>query len=164
VLQPAPGCEVDGLPLLWRILQASGYEPSLLWPDGRGGWRCQRGRGIHWVIPAAWWAAITGTGPTEGSVEAALPRAKIAQDSAIWVVRGQSVDFYGQDGRYLGSMARWSDQTREEFANQAVAAALGLGVPWREAAEAAQQCSVGPPPSNPLPQWGGAWWEESLLI
>jgi len=165
--QPSPGCEVDGLPLLWRILQVSGYEPSVLWPDGRGGWLCQRGRGMHWVVPETWWANLVGddkTAEDDNSAEDIWPGVKIPTDSAIWVVRGRSVDFYWRDGRYLGSIRRFPDPTAEQFAGQAMAVALGLGVPWRDVAEAAEQVLATAKLSGPGPEPGVAWWEESLRI
>lgn len=116
---------VQGRPLLWKILEVAGFEPSLVWQDENGVWFNRRARGVHWVIPNG----LLAFGENGNRVD----KKSIHTEGLVsWTAGENKVDFYRQttEKRFLGSLPRWPEPGLEEIAYGNVAQALNLGVSW----------------------------------
>ena len=115
----------EGRPLLGHVLNAAGFEPSILWPTTDGRWQCERRQGLHWLIPESWLA---------GLVEESLYARDYSgvEEKATWVVRETGVDFYREQKglNFVGQIPRWSEALEEEAAYQDIAKCLDIGVSW----------------------------------
>jgi len=126
---------IQGRPLLWHILYAAGFEPTLLWETKDGEWQCERKQGIHWVIPESWQVS---SGEAQGAEREAWatdlePRPEIGvKERTSWVARDTGLDFYlAQDALgFVGQIPRWPEPMEERVAAETIARCLDLGVSW----------------------------------
>lgn len=115
----------EGEPLLWRLLEAADFEPSLLWRDREGQWTARIGRGLHWVISRKWLEACCDSNSLGRQPERVLTE-------SYWFVHDDQVHFYKdpESYSYIGSLDQRFDRTEEEAVYNTVLLALQLGVPW----------------------------------
>ena len=120
-----PTVFIEGRPLLGHVLNAAGFEPTILWPTTNGKWQCERRQGRHWLIPESWLVGLV----EENSLANAIVR---VEEKATWVVRETGVDFYcaREDLKFVGQMPRWSIPMEEQVVCQNIAKCLDLGVSW----------------------------------
>ena len=119
-----PTVLIEGRPLLGHVLQAAGFEPTILWPTTDGEWQCERKQGTHWVIPESWQVSLVG--------KSSLGRTTGVEKKATWVAREDRLDFYQeQDGlKYVGEIPRWPELMEEQLAAETIAMCIDLGVSW----------------------------------
>jgi hypothetical protein len=125
-------CLADGEPLLWRFLESSGFEPSLLWKNSEGRWVTRLGGGLHWVISEDLYNICCGERDSLGK------KPRWIDPTCYWTLNEDRVDFYSSRESYsfLGSIERIETTAKEiKISEQAiyntVLQALRLGVPWR---------------------------------
>lgn len=128
VILPVAECtQEEGRPLLWTLLSAAEYEPSLLWfgPDGR--WSAEQGRGLHWVVPETWLKSLLKDEPIGREPNLWFPE-------AYWVLQGEFVDFYSEpkNSRYFGRLRRYPASEAEESIYHSILQGLQGGVTWWE--------------------------------
>lgn len=126
ILLPVAQIESEDEPLLWKILNQAGFEPSLLWQNDRGKWEVRIGNGLHWIIPETWFKGCWGT-----EVFGRQPERVFTE--SCWVDRGDRVEFYSDEKNYeyLGFIMPYKDKSQEGLIYSTVLLALQLGVPWR---------------------------------
>ncbi len=154
VILPVSAVPNEGDPILWRILDNAGYEPSLLWEKENGEWEVRIGNGIHWILPETWlrncWDNITF---------GRLPY--LYFPDSYWLRQGELVEYYrDQKGfEYLGSLKSYIDQDLEEGIYGMVLQALQLGVPWRSIRKTYESLLK---IDHPRPQENIRWYTDEL--
>lgn len=116
----------DGEPLLWRLLDAAEFEPSLLWKKPEGQWEVRIGQGLHWVIPEAWYNECCG-------LETYGRQPKRILSESYWLLKENRVEFYSdrESFAFLGFLEPFGNKEQEQGIYTTVLQALQLGVPWR---------------------------------
>lgn len=119
---PEPYVLLNGRPLLWHLLQAGGFEPSLLWPGLDKTWIGERGPGLCWVVPEAWLNAAGA---------ASLGR-RAAAVEGYWEAGVEELAFYRSKFQFLGFLERWPQPLLEHKACAEIVQALEYGVSWAD--------------------------------
>lgn len=116
----------DEEPLLWKLLDAVNFEPSLLWKTHEGRWKVRIGQGLHWIIPKGWCKEL-------GGIETFGRQPQRILSESYWLRQENRVDFYSdrESFAFLGSLEPYLDKEREQEIYATVLQALQLGVPWR---------------------------------
>lgn len=117
---------VEEEPLLWRLLDAAGFEPSLLWKKTEGQWDVRIGQGLHWVIPEAWYNECCLEGAFGRQPKRILPE-------SYWLLQEDRVDFYAdrENLDFLGSLEPFVTKEQKPGIYTTVLQAFQLGVPWK---------------------------------
>jgi len=126
IILPVPQAATEEEPLLWRLLNAADFSPSLLWRKQGGDWEVRIGQGLHWVISETWHKECFGAEQFGRQPKRILPE-------SYWLKEGNTVNFYADNRNFefLGSLDSCENDGLGEELYAAALQALRLGVPWK---------------------------------
>ncbi|MDA8226248.1 MAG: hypothetical protein M0T74_00815 [Desulfitobacterium hafniense] len=122
---PETSALINDLPLLLDVLNEAGFDPSYIWCSPSGHWVAKRNCGIHWVVPENWLLEQVGRAEIGRNSNLKFPQVK-------FVLTQISIQYYEvNSSKYIGSLARDTNEAVEKSICDTVKCALELGIPWK---------------------------------